>query len=592
MKRLLKPIIITTILMLILGGAAFFFLKNSSDTEVVGEFHTRRDDDQSDQTDSHAFRSDMKSLAVDLVRQGEEKNVLNFDEVNVFSVAHSKESRDRLDRLIRRQSTDFEHPIIAYNPFGTMPNTYYFCFKTPQRCMVKYTITVEDEKIPDHIRYVNNGEVKNMTNEHEFVVGGLIPGMENYIVLELLDENGSHREDITYKVMVPTEAVPAQIPHERGKSDLRLQNGSFFVMPKNDNKIYVYDNIGVLRGVVATESGHGNRIYSNEKHLVYQISPDRVIRVNKLGQIEGISMFDGRGGILDFAYDDFENVFALVKDGKRYQILMSSMVTGQTKEVYTFDKGAEPTSISEVSGGNLYISLAKPMGLLRLDGLISKKARVGLVLGRKEDWKKYSVKKKVILDPTEEKKKKDDEEKDSDKKSEDKDDKKAEEDTGETPEESAEGEDAGKTEGETAEGEAGAETAEGEPGASAAPEKAEEKPIVDWDMTDTMLYLVDDESNGTVDTMTFAVKKNNLIHAIKLKIDGKKKTAEVMLDKDTEFDGRVIVQWGQRGSCVIANRSRGRYEERDESFKVTRTYSFPSELDGLWKLNLEGMCFY
>ncbi|MBR6228864.1 MAG: hypothetical protein IKQ97_03935, partial [Eubacterium sp.] len=84
MKRLLKPIIITTILMLILGGAAFFFLKNSSDTEVVGEFHTRRDDDQSDQTDSHAFRSDMKSLAVDLVRQGEEKNVLNFVNVVFF----------------------------------------------------------------------------------------------------------------------------------------------------------------------------------------------------------------------------------------------------------------------------------------------------------------------------------------------------------------------------------------------------------------------------------------------------------------------------------------------------------------------------
>ena len=68
------------------------------------------------------------------------------------------------------------------NPFGTRPNSYYFYFKTTNKCMVRYTVTVPDETISDHIRYVNNGTEGNVTNEHEFLVTGLVPGMTNYII--------------------------------------------------------------------------------------------------------------------------------------------------------------------------------------------------------------------------------------------------------------------------------------------------------------------------------------------------------------------------------------------------------------------------
>ncbi len=161
MKKILKTAVITLVILAALTAGGIFLLTKSDDE--VGEFGTRRHLQQSDQEDSHAFRYDTEQLAIPLVREGEGKNVLNFDDLDVFTVKHSKASRERLDRLIRRGNPDFEKPIIAYNPFGTMENSYYFYFKTQSKMMVKYTITVEDERVPDHTRYVNNGSVKNVS---------------------------------------------------------------------------------------------------------------------------------------------------------------------------------------------------------------------------------------------------------------------------------------------------------------------------------------------------------------------------------------------------------------------------------------------
>ena len=555
MKKILKILIVTSILMAGIGGGIVWFLSKGG--EEVGQFDSRRHLDQSDQEDEHAFRYDTDALATPLERDGENKNVMNFDEINVFSTSHSKNSRERLDRLIRRSNPDFNQPLIAYNPFGTMPNTYYFYFKTQSPCMVRYTVTVEDEKIPDMIRYISNGNPKNMSTEHEFVVGGLIPGMKNYIVMELLDENGSHREDITYKVDVPDMQASTRIQYEHGKSDFRLDNGLFFLMPKKDKDIYIYDNNGTLRGRMDTESGHGRRVYVNDSYIVYQVTATHVVRVNKLGQIEGMALFTGIGEILDFAYDDYENIFALIKNGKRYQIVRSSMKGGKTQLVYTFEKESKPTSISSVVGGNLYVSMAEPMGIMRIDGLLSERPKVKLVVGLKADWKESTLKKRVI-DPTVPKKKKKTED-DKDKKDKD----------GEETEEVASGE-----------------------AVKVAPEVQKEKPLINWNMENTLLSLVKEESDTKTDTLTFAVSKNRLVYAVKMQITAKSKEVNLLLDKETEFDGNVIVQWLKSGHCIIGNGSRGTYEERDGDFKVTRDFTCGMEFDGVWKYSLEGFCFY
>ena len=570
MKKLFKTVIITIIVLGALTAGGIFLLTRSDDE--VGEFGTRRHSQQSDQEDSHAFRYDTEQLAIPLIREGEGKNVLNFDDLNVFTLGHSKSSRERLDRLIRRSNPDFEKPIIAYNPFGTMENTYYFYFKTQSKQMVKYTVTVEDEKVPDHIRYVNNGQVKNVSTVHEFTVGGLIPGMTNYIIIELIDENGGHRDEIVYKAEVPEATVSSKVSYERGKSDYRLQNGMFFMMPKDDKKIYIYDNNGYLRGIINTESSHGRRIFATDSNVVFQTAGTHVVKVNRLGQIEGMAIFTGIKEIIDYCYDGFDNIYALVKDRKQYKIVCSSSGVGKTKDVFVFPKGIKVNSIVSVAGSKLYASTSSPMGIMRIDGLMSANPKVGLVAGLTADWMTTPYKKKIV-DPTAPKKKKkseDDKKKDKDKKSEDT------KDSDET-EDGAEGE--------------AEEAASGE-AVLVAPEEKKDPPFVGWDMKDTVLYLVDEESSGKTDVLTFAVEKSRLIHAVKLQIDGKKKEVKLLLDKETEFDGQVFMQWYDHGYSVIANGTRGTYEERDADFRVTRAFNFGREFDGLWKHSLEGMCFF
>lgn len=538
MKKIIKPVIITLLILAAGTAALIYFLMSGS--KETGEFDERRYNEQSDQTDSHIFRSDMASLATELATEGDNKNVLTFDNSNAFSVSHSKAARERLDRLIRRSDPTIENPIIALNPYGTMPWCYYFYFKTPSPCMIRYIITVEDEKIADHIRYVNNGEVKNITDTHEFVVGGLIPGRKNFIQIELIDSNGSHRNEVTYQVDVPGAMLPDVIPHERGHSDLRLQNGVFFTMPKNDRQIYIYDNNGVMRGVVATESAHGTRLFVNDGSAVYQVSHTKVIRVDRMGQITGAASILGYGDILDFAYDGFENVIALVKKGKRYYLARSSMQGGKTTEVYKFDKGMDVTSIAGVSEGRLYVSLSSPAGLMRIKGLVSKSPQPDLVIGIKNDWKKTSVKKKVY-DPTQVKK---------------------------------------------------SDAATG----AAAKEPQKDAPLTGWDMGDTVLNLIGDESGKASDVLTFSVVKDRLVHAVRLRIASGKKIKDTSvtteLDKETEDSGRVLVEWGDRGSCIIANCNKGMFEERDEEFKVTRQFKLDRELEGVVKRSLQGFCFY
>ena len=134
------------------------------------EFKSRMAKEQSDNQEDRAYQYDMPDKATVLATDGEDKNVLNFESNSVYQVSNSNEARARLDRLIKRTDADFDNPIIAKNPFGTMENSFYFYFHTSFRCMVRYTITVDDETISDHIRYVNNGQENNLAKEHEFLV--------------------------------------------------------------------------------------------------------------------------------------------------------------------------------------------------------------------------------------------------------------------------------------------------------------------------------------------------------------------------------------------------------------------------------------
>lgn len=397
MKKKIKPILVTFLVLAGLTAGGYYFLTNQQNGPS-GEFQKRMKEEQNDLGNNRSYRYDMERSAIPLETTGEQKNVLNFQNNTVYDVQQSNIDRERLDRLIKRSDADFENPIIALNPFGTNENSFYFYFTTAYRCMIRYTITVEDETIYDHIRYVNNGQENNLSKQHEFVVSGLIPGKTNYIIIEQLDSSGSMREEKTYKFTVPEGNAPVQIPVNPGYSKDESKEGMFFVFPKDKKEILTYDNQGILRNVTKTETAHGKRIYQTNDSVLYQVSQDKVVRVSSLGRVLGVAKISGYGPIKDFSYDGFDEMYSLAKKNKRSYLLATSMKTGATRVVYSFPKGVEAGSISTPRGGQIYTTSEKPSGVICLDAITSARPKLLYVMGRKADWKKKAGKKKIVED--------------------------------------------------------------------------------------------------------------------------------------------------------------------------------------------------
>lgn len=397
MKRKMKPVILTLFILIALTAGGYFLLANK-ESGPTGEFQKRMEEDQKDLHSDRAYRYDISTRSTVLATSGDGKNVLNFNQKNVYNVANSNAARERLDRLIKRTDATFENPIIALNPFGTNANSLYFYFDTSYRCMVRYTITVEEEAVSDHIRYINNGQENNLSKNHEFVVSGMIPGRKNYIVMELLDTTGAKREEKIYEYAVPGCDLPVRISMQEGHSKETAGTGLYFTFPSGKNVIAAYDNQGVLRNQTVTESGHGTRLCRSIDSILYQVSDTKVVKVSSLGRVTAVVQIKGYGKIKEFSYDGYGEVYSIgTKKGRDY-LLASSFETGKTRVVYKFKKKIQVSSLGTPQGGDLCLIAANPPGIIYMDAITSAEPKIANVLGKKSDWKKIINKKKVITD--------------------------------------------------------------------------------------------------------------------------------------------------------------------------------------------------
>lgn len=387
MKRVIKPIFITLLIMAGLTGGIAYLL-TSRDSGPTGEFQNRMAQDQSDLQSGRAYQYDIGNNATTLSISGNEKNVLNFDQTNVYNVANSDAARERLDRLIKRSDASFENPIIACNPFGTNENSLYFYFETSYRCMVRYTITVEVETISDYVRYVNNGQENNLSKTHEFIVSGMVPGRTNYIILELLDSSGAKREGKTYQYAMPASDLPERVQMQEGHDKEDSNSGLFFVFPAGNNKIAAYDNQGILRNITVTETGHGRKLYHSGDSILYQVSDNKVVKVSSLGRVTGVVQIKGYGAIRDFSYDGYNEVYSIGRKKKRDYLLATSFKTGTTRVVYRFSKKVSLGTLGMPQGGNMCLTASKPSGVIYLDAITSARPKMDFILGKKSAWKK------------------------------------------------------------------------------------------------------------------------------------------------------------------------------------------------------------
>lgn len=195
------------------------------------------------------------------------------------------------EKIKNQQSntTDFNHPFMIYNPYGTNKNSLNIYFETKEEQEVEYTVKVEG--LPDFSRTLKNEGENNLTKNHAYQIIGLVVGKKNNLLLKLKDNNGNVVEEKEWTVDLTSikPTVATKLKQKTGTSKEELSDG-LYVMFGHDKAYnannYLYDNEGVLRSELILDSYRSDRIIFLENSMIYSNQEQEFIKVNRLGKIE------------------------------------------------------------------------------------------------------------------------------------------------------------------------------------------------------------------------------------------------------------------------------------------------------------------
>lgn len=458
MKKKLLTILLTSLVMIgLLGG---FVWKMNSVSKQMSKNRQERLEQERDLSTSNKAWEDLNPLDVEpLYLSGSKKNVVTIERDNIGDIYNKKRSavaEELLTDLKKKGDYHTEKPLWAYNPYGTNPESLYVYFNSDGKCYCRYTISVEDEKIPDFTRTLSNGAAGNECEEHEYQLIGLVPGKMNYIIMKLYNNKNELDRTISYKVQMPESysGAPLILKSEEGRSKTKLENGLYTVFQdpvvkaktvrktvwkkgrkkgkagrrKTVKKVQVavrkaavllYDNSGVLRGELPVETDARGRnaqiIYDN---LVYSWDKDSVAQVNSLGQVVGVLDMKGYSQSGEYAYDGFGSIYMLAepagkKGGYRgIKVLKAELASGEVTEVLDLEsvlpssvipdrhesKGKPVLDSIQVTGTNqLLLSSSMMSSIFKVSNIGSLMPKLDYIIADRRLWKeKKKLRKKVL----------------------------------------------------------------------------------------------------------------------------------------------------------------------------------------------------
>jgi hypothetical protein len=438
MKKYLTVALITSIIMLAVMGTAVFMLSKSQTTQEDIEM-VKQQEEMDVVTDKKESVNDNDSTV--LYRTGTNQNVETFSFQNnqaIYNVSKSEQVKDKLDKLKRKRDYTFSSPLWAYNPFGTNVLSMYVYFKNSEPTYLKYTISVEDAAIPDFTRTLYNGESSNLTRKHEYQLVGLIPNMENYIVLKLYNERNQLLNKVTYKIDLAdiSTKAPIKLATTTGNSKTQLSNGLFYVLGLNNSSKqkecanYLYDNSGVLRGIIPLTNDQSDSIGLIEGKMIYDYGVNKLAEVTPLGQVTKIYDLGKYRKHHDFVYDGFGHLLVLATDPSKQSksvedlVLSVDMKTGKVKKIIDMEKllpqikkkakkpkGSKSlnwvglNSIAIAGTNDILLSSSELSSVFRINQINSEKPEVAYIIAEQTIWKgtnyKDKVLEKVVIDENE-----------------------------------------------------------------------------------------------------------------------------------------------------------------------------------------------
>lgn len=346
-KRIILLVVLVAVVVLAVAG--YFIARAVAQSFIQSEIQTRSDweIDTGDVADREASQQVTVYTApveasIEVVQivpdEYEEEGFTYYDEDVQDRLAYT------LLDLTREKTYTLGSPLAVLNPFGTGSNGLYLYFRTDAPTQVTYTVHVEDESIPDYTATVNNQGADGYSRLQEFLLVGLVPGMENTVTLSA--ETRQQGTAYTFTIDMPESAsgYASQLEVEDGDVDVeQLSDGLFYAMGFGDYYGYTFffDNEGVLRYEMVLEGYHSDRfLWDDDGSLITCVGSQKIARINRFGQVTQVYDLGQYELHHDINWGPEGTILALATDTEgetvEDQVLKIDLTTGEVSHVVDF----------------------------------------------------------------------------------------------------------------------------------------------------------------------------------------------------------------------------------------------------------------
>ena len=211
----------------------------------------------------------------------------------------------------------FDAPFIIYNPYGTNTCAVNVYYTTKEATSMEYTISVDEEGIPDFTRTAYNGEESGTTKTHEYQIIGLIPNEVNTVTMRSKNSEGEVVDEYTFTLTMKGLVTDSQSKLEitEGDSTQEISEGLYAVLGHDkayNANVYIYDNDGIIRSELPLRDYRSDRILFIDDTMVYSYDFNKLVFVNSLGKIVRKINLGNYELHHDFEYDEINNTILLL----------------------------------------------------------------------------------------------------------------------------------------------------------------------------------------------------------------------------------------------------------------------------------------
>lgn len=320
-------ILIAMISLLGLGAVVLLF----GDTDKLPEY---TDETLEDYQDNYIADTSMnKEIVVEVA-----EDFATVGKAGVYDMGFQNAVREKIDTMIKSNDYTEDNPLVIYNPFLTNSQSLYVYFETEESYAVSYSVHMPEADYNDFGAYTVPNR-PDTSKVHEFQIIGLIPGETNMITLRMMDVNGVVKIRRFYfynenavaasTIELETEQGTKQVENEDKTfstvpaSKESVAEGMFVIFPAaNEVSPYlrIYDNDGVQRCEIPLEVYGTKRLLVYEDLMFFRVSPEKIVGINRLGQVVKIFTAENYTFGEDYCLDKNNDILVLASDKRQSSV--------------------------------------------------------------------------------------------------------------------------------------------------------------------------------------------------------------------------------------------------------------------------------